>query len=237
MNGPQPVLPRPVLLQLAYAALIVALLVIGRGFATDNISLPLRVIMWSVVVGLVIVQARLIFTLLVPKLQFSWLAGIVALTCTTFLSAAELALLKYTPLLPKGHDPYSEFVLFLVPPVFVLGAGALLLDWLAGAHRSPSKEIAKNSHYSEILTVQAQEHYLLLTTVDGTKIERGRFRDQVARLKEQDGIQVHRSWWVARAAVSRVLKHERDYVIQLVSGETVPVARSRVSSLREAGWI
>lgn len=130
-----------------------------------------------------------------------------------------------------------EFVLFLMPPVFVLGGGALLLDrWADSKSRLPVNKSALHET-SEILTVQAQEHYLLVTTKEGTQMRRGRLQDEVAELKNIDGLQVHRSWWVARAAVARVLKRERDYVIHLVSGETVPVARSKVAALRNSGWI
>ncbi|RBP51728.1 LytTR family DNA-binding domain-containing protein [Arenicella xantha] len=224
-------------LQIGYAALLVSLLVMGRAYATDNIGFPLRLAMWSIIVGLIVVQTRIIFGFIQPRLPLPVVAEAVTLTLTSFLCAAELALLKYTPLLPKSHDPYFEFVLFLIAPVFILGGGALLLDRFVSSQQNHSKNIAANRPASEILTVQAQEHYILLTTAEGTKIRRGKFREQVAQLKGLDGIQVHRSWWVARAAVSSVTKQERDYVIQLVSGECVPVARSKVALLREMGWI
>lgn len=237
VNGLNLSFPRNGSLQFGYVVLVVSLLVIGRAYATDNISLPLRLVMWSIIVGLIVVQARTIFGLLKQKLTLPGVTEIIALIITAFLTAAELALLKYTPLLPKGHDPYLEFVLFLSPPVFILGGGALLVDRFSNGQQKLSANVAVKSPTSEILTVQAQEHYLLLTTAEGTKIQRGRFRDLIADLKGIDGIHVHRSWWVARSAVSRVIKQERDYVIQLASGETVPVARSKVALLRELGWI
>ena len=237
MNGPMRSLRKNQLLQIGYVAVVVCLLAMGRAYATDNLSLPIRLGMWSIIVGLVVFQTRVFFSAIKAKFSLPGMAEITALMITLFVSAAELAILKYTPLLPKGHDPYFEFVLFMMPMVFILGGGALLLDRLVPTLQKPSVDVSDNELCSKILTVQAQEHYLLVTTAQGTTMQRGRLRDQVAKLKDMDGLQVHRSWWVARAAVIGVLKRERDYVIQLISGETVPVARSKVALLRDSGWM
>jgi DNA-binding LytR/AlgR family response regulator len=56
-------------------------------------------------------------------------------------------------------------------------------------------------------------------------------------LENTDGLQVHRSWWVARKAVVRAVTEGRNLRLQLVNGITAPVARSAVAMVREAGWL
>ena len=62
-------------------------------------------------------------------------------------------------------------------------------------------------------------------------------RDVVAAMEEGSGLQVHRSWWVARAAVRGWLRDGRSVTLILVNDMHVPVARNRLATLREQGWL
>ncbi|MBD3762204.1 LytTR family DNA-binding domain-containing protein, partial [Rhizorhabdus sp.] len=64
-----------------------------------------------------------------------------------------------------------------------------------------------------------------------------RLRDAIAELNGLDGMQVHRSWWVARDAVRRWHRDGRAFTLELVNGLQVPVARNRVAILRAEGWL
>jgi DNA-binding LytR/AlgR family response regulator len=64
-----------------------------------------------------------------------------------------------------------------------------------------------------------------------------RMRDAEAELAGVDGRRVHRSWWVARASVEKVLRDGRGYKLRLTNGLEAPVARDRVAALKAAGWI
>ena len=54
---------------------------------------------------------------------------------------------------------------------------------------------------------------------------------------EAEGLQVHRSWWVARTAVAAVVQDGRNLRLKLVNGLEPPVSRSSVAALRSAGWL
>ena len=54
---------------------------------------------------------------------------------------------------------------------------------------------------------------------------------------DRRGLQVHRSWWVARDAVRGVQAEWRALSLVLENGLSVPVARSRVAILRDNGWL
>ncbi len=61
--------------------------------------------------------------------------------------------------------------------------------------------------------------------------------EAVSLMPDRSGEQVHRSWWVARAAVESHRRAGRDLRLVLVDGTEAPVSRAMVKPLREAGWL
>jgi DNA-binding LytR/AlgR family response regulator len=50
-------------------------------------------------------------------------------------------------------------------------------------------------------------------------------------------MQVHRSWWVARAAVADSGLNGRNLILRLKNGLEAPVSRPTVAKLKAAGWL
>lgn len=63
-----------------------------------------------------------------------------------------------------------------------------------------------------------------------------RLSDAVAELEGLEGAQTHRSWWVAKAAVTEIRRGDGRARLTLKNGVTVPVSRTHARVLREAGW-
>lgn len=83
--------------------------------------------------------------------------------------------------------------------------------------------------------IQAQEHHVHVV-LDGTSLtHRARLSDIVAQTAPGDGIQPHRSWWVARHAAQTLERDGQKHVLTLDDGTRVPVARSRVPEVRD--WL
>ena len=61
-----------------------------------------------------------------------------------------------------------------------------------------------------------------------------RLSDAVARTG-REGPQVHRAWWVARDAVTEVIRDGRNLRLKLLNGLEVPVARRSVARLKALG--
>ncbi len=78
----------------------------------------------------------------------------------------------------------------------------------------------------EILWVEAQEHYVRITTKRESRMVLARFSDIVRELSITDGLQVHRSHWVAKSAVVNEKKNGQGLNLVLSTGDTVPVSRS-----------
>ena len=90
---------------------------------------------------------------------------------------------------------------------------------------------------SAIIALEMEDHYVRVHTALGSALVLMRMRDAMALLGEAEGMQVHRSWWVARAAVEDVQRDGRNIRLKLARGIEAPVARAKVADLRDARWI
>ena len=62
-----------------------------------------------------------------------------------------------------------------------------------------------------------------------------RLKDALAELEGTDGMRVHRSYWVARAAIDCVEGKGRKIVLILTNGQHIPVSESYLPAVRQAG--
>lgn len=88
-----------------------------------------------------------------------------------------------------------------------------------------------------LIALEMEDHYVRAHTALGSDLILMRMRDAIAELAGVPGMQVHRSWWVAQAAVTGVERDGRNVRLELANGLRAPVSRERVAALREAGWI
>jgi hypothetical protein len=101
----------------------------------------------------------------------------------------------------------------------------------------PSHEGLLGTDPARVLCLQMEDHYVRVHTAAGSRLVLATLSQAMAALKGAEGLQVHRSWWVASKAVERVEQHGRNLRLRLSNGVTAPVARSAVAQVRAAGWI
>ncbi|MEC9345835.1 MAG: LytTR family DNA-binding domain-containing protein [Pseudomonadota bacterium] len=123
------------------------------------------------------------------------------------------------------------------PPPSTAPAGESLAGGEPPASASRFLERLPDRLGDTIHCLQAEDHYVRVYTPAGNDLVLHRFSDAVAELDGIDGLQVHRSWWIARAAVDDVVRRERKIFLKLGNGLEVPVSRRFVPDLREAGWL
>ncbi len=90
---------------------------------------------------------------------------------------------------------------------------------------------------AEVWAVEAEDHYLRLHTSKGQDLVLLRLADAIAELQGIEGMQVHRSWWVARDAITEAKRGDGRATLTLKDGAEVPVSRTYAGMLRERGWI
>lgn len=83
--------------------------------------------------------------------------------------------------------------------------------------------------------VSSEDHYLRIHTSHGEELILMRLADALRELAAADGLQVHRSWWVARPAVTGTKKQGSKLSLVLPSGKEAPVSRSFLPAVKEAG--
>ena len=90
----------------------------------------------------------------------------------------------------------------------------------------------------ELLHLRMQDHYVEVHTSAGSEMLLLRFRDALSEVEGVNGLQVHRSHWVARNAVAGVERRGGGRItLRLVNGSRVPVSRSFAPLLKSRGWI
>ena len=89
----------------------------------------------------------------------------------------------------------------------------------------------------DVIALEMEDHYVRAHTATGSALLLMRLGDAVAELDDVPGAAVHRSWWIARAAVTGVARDGRNVRLRLVNGVEAPVARAMVAGLRADGWI
>ncbi|WP_168173677.1 LytTR family DNA-binding domain-containing protein [Thalassospira sp. TSL5-1] len=89
----------------------------------------------------------------------------------------------------------------------------------------------------EIIRLSASDHYVEVYTRLGHTLVLLRFSDALKELGAADGVQIHRSHWVARSAIHRLVSKGRNLFVELDDGTVLPVSRSRFGEIRSAGFV
>lgn len=89
---------------------------------------------------------------------------------------------------------------------------------------------------TDLVAIEAQDHYLRIHTRLGSDLILCRFADALNELAETDGLQVHRSWWIAADAVEAVARDGARTFVTLAAGLRAPVSRSFRPAVRARGW-
>lgn len=87
-----------------------------------------------------------------------------------------------------------------------------------------------------VQALSAEDHYLRVYSAGRDALIHYRFSQAVQELGAA-GVQVHRSWWVAKGAVERVEREGARYVLVLPGEVRVPVSRTYGLAARQAGLI
>jgi len=78
---------------------------------------------------------------------------------------------------------------------------------------------------TDILCLRVEDHYVRVYTRRGDTLILARFGDAIGAVSAIPGIRVHRSWWVATAAVDSLRRTGRTAELGLCNGVGVPVSQ------------
>ncbi|MCU0831003.1 MAG: LytTR family transcriptional regulator [Rhizobiaceae bacterium] len=83
-----------------------------------------------------------------------------------------------------------------------------------------------------LIRLSAADHYVEVTTGHGKCLLLMRLADAIAETEPVEGMQIHRSHWVALDAVTRVGPEGSRMVAVMIDGFSVPVSRAQAKHLR-----
>ncbi len=148
-----------------------------------------------------------------------------------------------------GKAPYGDLLAY-TGPVFAVSLAITLVNVLAGRRpletHANVKADARPPRFLERLpaklrgadlhAVEAEDHYLRLHTSRGSDLILMRLSDAIAELDGLEGAQTHRSWWVAKRAVTGARRLDGRAVLELPGGVEAPVSRNYARALKAEGW-
>lgn len=152
--------------------------------------------------------------------------GVVFLFNTVFLPAAVmssfdmLALAGYVVIISFGVS--AALRLFASPPP-APASEVRILARLPFEKRGPVISLTVEDHYTEVTTTKGR-HLVLLRLSD-------------AMAEAGDGVQIHRSHWVALRGIAKVERVSGKVVITTVTGAQLPVSRSFLPAIKAAGLV
>jgi len=77
----------------------------------------------------------------------------------------------------------------------------------------------------DVVSVQAQDHYVKVTTPLGSALLLMKLGQVERDLAALDGLRVHRSWWVRKCHVQRVIRTDGKLLLEMSGGASIPVGR------------
>jgi hypothetical protein len=89
---------------------------------------------------------------------------------------------------------------------------------------------------TDLLALESEDHYLRIVTTKGSSLILMRLLDAMGELAADQGMQVHRSWWVAYAAVVAIKRDGGRTSLVLSNEQIIPVSRTYLAEVRSARW-
>lgn len=174
-----------------------------------------------------------------------WLLG--AAVGAASLAEAVLTRMAAFALWPSLRAHAPGIWVWLAQTLLIGAMAAIVAEWLLSRRPLPADAAAVPAALQAgaparqmpagAVALQMEDHYVRVHTATGSSLIHLSMTAAIAALGQTEGLRVHRSWWVARQSVQAIEGTPRAMRVRLGTGLSVPVARSAVSTLREAGWL
>ena len=173
--------------------------------------------------------------------------GVSFLTIAIFHVGFSSALMSQTTpllgfLLPNTEFYPKNIVFFKFLGVYAVGEFFFLARFYKNFNFEFYKKLHKEDSFFKILPVEkrgvlismmAQDHYVEITTEKGTHLHRMPMKAAIEMVKGEDGLQVHRSHWVAASALHALEESPSRIFATLRDGRKIPVSKSKVAEVRK----
>lgn len=91
--------------------------------------------------------------------------------------------------------------------------------------------------FGTVLALHGEDHYVRVFGSARDILILIRLRDAIEEMSTVDGLQIHRSWWVAREAMTSSERSGRSYTLALANGIKIPASREGKKLLEKHRWV
>jgi hypothetical protein len=109
-------------------------------------------------------------------------------------------------------------------------------QWGENAMAAAEPPASRDANSTCVICLQMEDHYVRVHDDTGSTLELMTLQNAISRYGG-NGLQVHRSWWVATGSVISAHKEGRNWRLYLSNGLSAPVARNRIAAVRAHGLI
>ncbi len=207
-------------------------------------------LVWTVSVTLVVLfYLAAIYTLLGLKKYMQGLVVYMPLVGAASITASSFLTIKFAYFLahdgvPDGiflaHLPFNIVAVVIFEVLFFVFVAPMLRQnqFETFFKTSPSSRRITISgdeiHSSDIVYMQAQDHYVSVVLLDRHLLPRARLRDLARQLPASAGGLVHRSYWVSWQYITAYEKTAHNQTLTLSCGARIPVAKSRKADVERS---
>jgi type IV secretory pathway VirB2 component (pilin) len=234
------------------AAIVAVTATVIAPFGTDRMGFGLRLLYWTgVVVSHTLIAIAVLLAVsyglrrwIEPRWLRLLIAGIVAALPLGLIQIAISHLVQAMPLTPVAVG--TTFLSTLTITLAVTAAVGMFQEdpnqqpapALPPAPRPGQAFLARLPIETgrDLVSLTMQDHYIEVRTRTGQTLLLMRLSDAVKELEGVDGMQIHRSHWVARGAVAKLHRDDGRLLVEMADGRKLPVSRSYAAAVRAAGF-
>lgn len=240
---------RPIISWIVSTALLCMLLALLGAVNSYGVPFAARMVFWSALFAVAFVfalgiEAALLRARTDALKPWQWLllfSGILAVAMTPVAYVAN-SLGGWAPFSMLLQHFANSLVISLAFVGLRMGLGLMLQPEASQSIALPSQaklleRLPPAYASAQLFALEADGHYVRVHTDRGTEMVLIRLKDAIGETGGAEGIQVHRSWWIARDAIIGSKSRDGALSLELVGDLDVPVSRNRRHQLRETGWL
>ncbi len=230
-------------------AIVCAIFAITGPFGTfDALNFPARLGYWAIIQSLTWAIALTVIALCGAVLQKPAFSNITTVLVGALLAAVPIGIVVEALTAYLFDRPITlpnvVWQIALSAPISML-LGLLAILFLQGSQEGAQAPVhaPKSSERflrrlpvekrGPLLYLTMQDHYVEAVTNKGSALILLRFQEAMDELAEYDGLQIHRSHWVALDAVETWRREGGKLLVEMRGGAVLPVSRSFAKPVRE----
>jgi len=223
-------LTEPIFL-ISWATAVVLMSIVGPFGTAKLLELPTLFFYWAAILWFAFLCA-VVTELIFRKQNINLAFWPLVLWGSLFFTVFNVSVIFSLSYIFMGSRIVAEFTYWetLTIGVILYIAVSIAKDKLFGKSPtpvcSPFYKRLKPELGRDLLRITGQDHYIEVTTTLGQELVLMRFADAIDELGDCDGLQVHRSHWVKKNAITHYQKIEGKLILHLKDGSKVPVSRS-----------